>query len=98
MQLPLINYPDIASNGLDYSDIQHLINYDMPAEIENQVHRIGRTGRCGKTGIATTINKNQSETTLLHLKHLLQEANQNANRSSMKAYEYKHFRMTITGN
>ncbi|KAE8699400.1 DEAD-box ATP-dependent RNA helicase 35 [Hibiscus syriacus] len=66
---------DVASKGLDFPDIQHVINYDMPAEIENYVHRIGRTGRCGKTGIATTfINKNQSETTLLDLKHLLQEA------------------------
>ncbi|KAG5410455.1 hypothetical protein IGI04_006774 [Brassica rapa subsp. trilocularis] len=68
---------DVASKGLDFPDIQHVINYAMPAEIENYVHRIGRTGRCGKTGIATTfINKNQSETTLLDLKHLLQEAKQ----------------------
>lgn len=68
---------DIASKGLDFPDIQHVVNYDMPAEIENYVHRIGRTGRCGKTGIATTfINKNQSETTLLDLKHLLKEAKQ----------------------
>ncbi|CAG7903212.1 unnamed protein product [Brassica rapa] len=68
---------DVASKGLDFSDVQHVINYDMPAEIENYVHRIGRTGRCGKTGIATTfINKNQSDTTLLDLKHLLQEAKQ----------------------
>ncbi|KAL9393267.1 hypothetical protein Peur_012552 [Populus x canadensis] len=68
---------DVASKGLDFPDIQHVINYDMPAEIENYVHRIGRTGRCGKTGIATTfINKNQSETTLVDLKHLLQEAKQ----------------------
>ncbi|KAL6134279.1 hypothetical protein ACLB2K_066511 [Fragaria x ananassa] len=68
---------DVASKGLDFPDIQHVINYDMPAEIENYVHRIGRTGRCGKTGIATTfINKNQSETTLLDLKHLLEEAKQ----------------------
>eukprot|EP01018_Ginkgo_biloba_P010232 Gb_18686 [translate_table: standard] len=68
---------DVASKGLDFPDIQHVINYDMPAEIENYVHRIGRTGRCGKTGIATTfINKNQSETTLLDLKHLLKEAKQ----------------------
>ncbi|KAL3628211.1 DEAD-box ATP-dependent RNA helicase 35 [Castilleja foliolosa] len=68
---------DVASKGLDFPDIQHVINYDMPGEIENYVHRIGRTGRCGKTGIATTfINKNQSETTLLDLKHLLQEAKQ----------------------
>jgi hypothetical protein len=35
-----------------------VINFDMPTEIENYVHRIGRTGRCGKTGVATTfINK-----------------------------------------
>jgi len=68
---------DVASKGLDFPDIQHVINYDMPGEIENYVHRIGRTGRCGKTGIATTfINKNQSEITLLDLKHLLQEAKQ----------------------
>ena len=68
---------DVASKGLDFPDIQHVINYDMPDEIENYVHRIGRTGRCGKTGIATTfINKNQSESILLDLKHLLQEAKQ----------------------
>lgn len=49
----------------------------MPNEIENYVHRIGRTGRCGKTGIATTfINKASSETVLLDLKHLLIEAKQ----------------------
>jgi ATP-dependent RNA helicase DDX41 len=68
---------DVASKGLDFPDIQHVINFDMPEEIENYVHRIGRTGRCGKTGIATTfINKSQSETVLLDLKHLLREAKQ----------------------
>ncbi|CAD7695226.1 unnamed protein product, partial [Ostreobium quekettii] len=68
---------DVASKGLDFPNIQHVINYDMPSEIENYVHRIGRTGRCGKTGIATTfINKDQSETILLDLKNLLKEAKQ----------------------
>ena len=68
---------DVASKGLDFPDIQQVINYDMPEEIENYVHRIGRTGRCGKTGIATTfINKEQSDTILLDLKHLLVEAKQ----------------------
>merc|ERR1719284_2021955 len=68
---------DVASKGLDFPEIQHVINYDMPKEIENYVHRIGRTGRCGKTGVATTfINKNCEETTLLDLKHLLKEARQ----------------------
>ena len=61
----------------DFADIQHVINFEMPNEIENYVHRIGRTGRCGKTGVATTfINKSCDETTLLDLKHLLKEARQ----------------------
>ncbi|EGG17948.1 DEAD/DEAH box helicase [Cavenderia fasciculata] len=68
---------DVASKGLDFPDIQHVINFDMPKEIENYIHRIGRTGRCGKTGVATTfINKNQSESVLLDLKHLLIESKQ----------------------
>ncbi|KAG2324540.1 hypothetical protein Bca52824_007268 [Brassica carinata] len=36
---------DVASKGLDFRDVKHVINYDMPSEIENYVHRIGRTGR-----------------------------------------------------
>ncbi len=68
---------DIAAKGLDFPDIQHGINFDMPSEIEMYVHRIGRTGRNGKTGIATTfINKDVPESTLLDLKHLLIEARQ----------------------
>ncbi|OEH74492.1 hypothetical protein cyc_03140 [Cyclospora cayetanensis] len=68
---------DVASKGLDFPAIQHVINFDMPKEIENYVHRIGRTGRCGRTGVATTfINKNSEETVLLDLKALLIEAGQ----------------------
>ncbi|XP_076317027.1 ATP-dependent RNA helicase abstrakt [Tachypleus tridentatus] len=68
---------DVASKGLDFENIQHVINYDMPEDIENYVHRIGRTGRSGKTGIATTfLNKACDESVLLDLKHLLIEARQ----------------------
>lgn len=68
---------DIAAKGLDFPEIQHVINFEMPNEIENYVHRIGRTGRCGKTGVATTfINKDAEESALLDLKHLLIEAKQ----------------------
>merc|ERR1719352_2197773 len=57
---------DVASKGLDFPAIQHVINFDMPKEIENYIHRIGRTGRCGRTGIATTfVNKNDEEAILL---------------------------------
>ncbi len=68
---------DVGAKGLDFPNIQHVINFDMPSEIENYVHRIGRTGRCGKTGVATTfINKDVDESALLDLKHLLIEAKQ----------------------
>jgi ATP-dependent RNA helicase DDX41 len=68
---------DVISKGLDFPAINHVINFDMPAEIENYVHRIGRTGRGGKTGTATTlITPNQSEVVLKDLQHLLVEAKQ----------------------
>ena len=69
---------DVAGKGLDFDEIQHVINFDMPEEIENYVHRIGRTGRRGKRGRATTFVslKDNSETILLDLKYLLKEAKQ----------------------
>ena len=67
----------VASKGLDFNDIQHVIIFSMPKEIEDYVHQIGRTGRSGKTGIATAfVNMNTAEQTLLDLKYLLMEAGQ----------------------
>ncbi|MGN1031369.1 MAG: DEAD/DEAH box helicase [Butyricicoccaceae bacterium] len=43
---------DIAARGIDISELSHVINYDIPNEPENYVHRIGRTGRAGMSGIA----------------------------------------------
>jgi superfamily II DNA/RNA helicase len=45
---------DIAARGIDVPDIEVVINYDYPATREDHLHRIGRTGRCGKEGIAIT--------------------------------------------
>lgn len=45
---------DVASRGIDVSDVSHVINYDLPASYEDYIHRIGRTGRAGKKGIALT--------------------------------------------
>ena len=45
---------DIAQRGLDISDITHVINYDVPQQAEDYVHRIGRTGRAQKEGDAFT--------------------------------------------
>ncbi|MFL5815403.1 MAG: DEAD/DEAH box helicase [Bdellovibrionia bacterium] len=46
---------DVASRGLDVKDITHVINYSLPRELDNYVHRIGRTARSGKTGVAMNL-------------------------------------------
>ena len=43
---------DVASRGLDVKDIKYVLNYDLPSQIEDYVHRIGRTGRAGAKGVA----------------------------------------------
>lgn len=45
---------DVAARGIDVKDISHVINFDQPATYEDYIHRIGRTGRAGKKGIALT--------------------------------------------
>jgi len=46
---------DVAARGLDIDDISHVFNYDLPLDLETYVHRIGRTGRAGKPGIAISL-------------------------------------------
>jgi len=46
---------DVAARGLHMSDIAHVVNYDLPAIAEDFIHRVGRTGRAGHTGLATSI-------------------------------------------
>nr|MBP6908742.1 C-terminal helicase domain-containing protein [Candidatus Paceibacterota bacterium] len=45
---------DVAARGLDIPDVSHVINYEIPQTYDTYVHRIGRTGRAGKKGIALT--------------------------------------------
>ncbi len=56
---------DIASRGIDISDVTHVINYDMPSTVDAYTHRIGRTGRALKTGDAFTL-ATQADETLVH--------------------------------
>lgn len=52
--LQILVASDIAARGLDIAGITHIFNYDIPHDVEWYIHRIGRTGRAGKTGIAVT--------------------------------------------
>jgi ATP-dependent RNA helicase DeaD len=54
-QLKVLVATDVAARGLDIDDISHVFNYHLPDDAEVYVHRIGRTGRAGKTGIAITL-------------------------------------------
>jgi len=53
-QIKVLVATDVAARGLDIEGITHVFNYDLPYDPEGYVHRIGRTGRAGKTGIAIT--------------------------------------------
>jgi ATP-dependent RNA helicase DeaD len=52
-QVEIVVATDVAARGLDVEQIEHVINYDIPYDVEAYVHRIGRTGRAGRTGVAT---------------------------------------------
>jgi ATP-dependent RNA helicase DeaD len=54
-KLTVLVATDVAARGLDIDDISHVFNYDLPDDPEIYVHRIGRTGRAGKTGIAISL-------------------------------------------
>ncbi len=54
-QVKLVVATDIAARGLHVDDLTHVINFDMPDAMESYVHRIGRTGRAGKHGIAISL-------------------------------------------
>ncbi|KAH9257841.1 hypothetical protein BASA81_003860 [Batrachochytrium salamandrivorans] len=71
---------DVGAKGLDFANIRHVINLDMPSEIENYVHRIGRTGRGGTTGVSTTLidlkTLNDNASVLADLAGILRDARQ----------------------
>ncbi|KAM3962107.1 putative ATP-dependent RNA helicase DDX43 [Aphomia sociella] len=67
---------DVASRGIDIKDLTHVINLDFPRHIEEYVHRVGRTGRAGKTGIALSFISKHDWAHAGELIKILEEANQ----------------------
>lgn len=67
---------DVASRGIDIDDITHILNYDFPRNIEEYVHRIGRTGRAGRSGQAISYFTEQDMRHAKELIDILKEANQ----------------------
>jgi len=73
-QKSLLVATDVAARGLDIPDVEYVINYTFPLTIEDYVHRIGRTGRAGKTGISHTFFTHHDKSRSGELINLLKEA------------------------
>ncbi|GER39940.1 dead box ATP-dependent RNA helicase [Striga asiatica] len=73
---PILVATDVAARGLDIPHVAHVINFDLPNDIDDYVHRIGRTGRAGKTGLATAFFNENNMSLAKPLAELMKEANQ----------------------
>jgi ATP-dependent RNA helicase RhlE len=71
-ETPVLVATDIAARGLDVDDISHVINYDLTADPETYVHRIGRTGRMGTKGTAVSFCTAEERGDLKSIERLLQ--------------------------
>lgn len=62
---------EVAARGLDIPSLEYVVNYDLPFLAEDYVHRIGRTGRAGKSGMAISFVSREEERTLLEIEALI---------------------------
>merc|ERR1712072_668684 len=73
---PILVATDVAARGLDVKDVKAVVNYDMPSNIEDYVHRIGRTGRAGATGDSFTFFTPDNAKQARDLVEILEKASQ----------------------
>jgi ATP-dependent RNA helicase DDX3X len=73
---PILVATAVAARGLDIPNVGHVINFDLPSDIDDYVHRIGRTGRAGNVGIATSFFNRGNKNVVKGLIEILSEANQ----------------------
>jgi ATP-dependent RNA helicase DDX3X len=75
-QTPILVATDVAARGLDIPHVAHVVNFDLPNDIDDYVHRIGRTGRAGKSGLATAFFNDNNSSMAKSLADLMTESNQ----------------------
>merc|ERR1712137_528463 len=73
---PILVATDVAARGLDIDNVLHVINFDLPHDINDYVHRIGRTGRAGHAGVATAMINEKNSNLIKDLVEILHEASQ----------------------
>jgi ATP-dependent RNA helicase RhlE len=82
---------DLAARGIHVQDIAHVINYDLPDVAESFIHRVGRTGRAGEQGLASTFFVREQRTELFQLERVLgiriERVSANGQMSEKKAHD-----------
>ena len=73
---PILVATAVAARGLDIPNVKHVINFDLPSDIEEYVHRIGRTGRMGNLGLATSFFNDKNRNLTKDLVELILESSQ----------------------
>merc|ERR1719502_1074354 len=77
-QISVIIGTDVLGRGIDVPEVAHVINYDAPGDIEDYTHRIGRTGRAGHQGLATTMINDRDGGIVRDLHEMLVKSKQDA--------------------
>lgn len=73
---PILVATAVAARGLDIPHVKHVINFDLPSDVEEYVHRIGRTGRMGNLGVATSFFNDKNRNLIRDLVELIIETKQ----------------------
>jgi superfamily II DNA/RNA helicase len=76
---------DIAARGIDVQNISHVINYDIPNNADDYIHRVGRTGRAEKNGIAYTFVPPEDE---IHVRSIERSIGKKLNRVRLEDFAY----------
>jgi ATP-dependent RNA helicase DeaD len=71
--LQMLVATDVAARGLDVSDVTHVINFNLPEDVENYTHRTGRTARAGKSGIAITITTPKDQSRVKDIERIIKK-------------------------
>uniref|UniRef100_A0A8C9TMQ2 RNA helicase n=1 Tax=Scleropages formosus TaxID=113540 RepID=A0A8C9TMQ2_SCLFO len=88
---PILVATAVAARGLDICNVKHVINFDLPSDIEEYVHRIGRTGRVGNLGLATSFFNDKNTNITKDLLDILVESKQEVpSWLESLAYEHQH--------
>ncbi|XP_030639209.1 DEAD-box helicase 3 X-linked b isoform X2 [Chanos chanos] len=88
---PILVATAVAARGLDICNVKHVINFDLPSDIEEYVHRIGRTGRVGNLGLATSFFNDKNSNITKDLLDILVESKQEVpSWLESLAYEHQH--------